>query len=129
MYMLSYFCSLFFSFFFIFFCIHMYLQHFQHLNISVPKCQKLHQSCNTIKNVKCQKFYTNSRIPFCLITEVFTKSKFYSTVYLTTHDTLPKTTSPKSHFAEKPPCRKDTSPKSLPNFGENAEKVQKRKKR
>ena len=45
------------------------------------------------------------------------------------HDTLPKTTSPKSHFAEKPPCRKDTSPKSLPNFGENAEKVKKKKKK
>ena len=45
------------------------------------------------------------------------------------HDTLPKTTSPKSHFAEKPPCRKDTSPKSLPNFGENAEKVKKKEKR
>ena len=44
------------------------------------------------------------------------------------HDTLPKTTSPKSHFAEKPPCRKDTSPKSWPNFGENAEKVKKKKK-
>ena len=39
------------------------------------------------------------------------------------HDTLPKTTSPKSHFAEKPRYQKDTSPKSLPNFGKNAEKV------
>ena len=47
---------------------------------------------------------------------------------LTMHDTLPKTTSPKSHFAEKTPCRKDTPPKSLPNFGENAEKVKKKKK-
>ena len=45
------------------------------------------------------------------------------------HDTLPKTTSPKSHFAEKPPCRKDTSLKSLPNFGKNAEKVKKKKRK
>ena len=45
------------------------------------------------------------------------------------HDTLPKTTSPKSHFAEKPPCQKDTSPKSLQNFGENAEKVKKEGKK
>ena len=45
------------------------------------------------------------------------------------HDTLPKTTSPKSDFAGKPPCRlKDTSPKILPNFGENAEKVKKKRK-
>ena len=43
------------------------------------------------------------------------------------HDTLPKTTSPKSHFAEKPTCLNDTSPKSLLNFGENAEKVKKKK--
>ena len=45
------------------------------------------------------------------------------------HDTLPKTTSPKIHFAEKLPCRKDTSAKSLPNFGANTEKVKKRKKK
>ena len=44
------------------------------------------------------------------------------------HDTLPKTTSPKSHFAEKAILPKDISPKSLPNFGENAEKVKKIRK-
>ena len=45
------------------------------------------------------------------------------------HDTLPKTTSPKRYFAEKPYCRQDTSPKSLPNFGENAEKKTKERKK
>ena len=40
------------------------------------------------------------------------------------HDTSPKTTLPKRHFAEKTLGRKDTLPKTLPKFGENAEKVE-----